>query len=163
MKILFKFSHMYYFLFIYWFLVQNFLKNFASSDAVAFVARVGLLFQMVTTFPLLAYITRLQFVRSLLEKNELCKTAQNTYFHEVLSLNDILSGGIGRLFWRLWSGPLSSPSASSWRSSSPTSEPFWGMLYIYSSARHLRQFKMENLYKIQKSFWKKWKNWKFFF
>ena len=55
----------------HWFLyLQNFLKNFANTDVLAFVARVGLLFQMSFTFPLLLYITRLQLVRVLLGRDE---------------------------------------------------------------------------------------------
>ncbi|CAH1773605.1 unnamed protein product [Owenia fusiformis] len=44
---------------------DNFLNNFLKSDTLSVVARVGLFFQMVTVFPLLIYIFRLQFMHSM--------------------------------------------------------------------------------------------------
>ncbi|GAV06121.1 hypothetical protein RvY_16152-2 [Ramazzottius varieornatus] len=49
---------------------DNILKNFASTDVLAFVARVGLLFQMSATFPLIVYIARLQLIKVLFGRNE---------------------------------------------------------------------------------------------
>nr|XP_054764312.1 sodium-coupled neutral amino acid transporter 9 homolog isoform X2 [Lytechinus pictus] len=44
---------------------DNFLKNFKQGDVFAFTARLFLLFQMVTLFPLLVYITRVQLMDQL--------------------------------------------------------------------------------------------------
>ncbi|XP_066298612.1 neutral amino acid transporter 9-like isoform X2 [Branchiostoma lanceolatum] len=44
---------------------DNLLNNFSNTDTLAFVARVFLLFQMWTVFPLLFYIFRLQFMHTL--------------------------------------------------------------------------------------------------
>eukprot|EP00057_Strongylocentrotus_purpuratus_P005308 XP_003730672.1 PREDICTED: sodium-coupled neutral amino acid transporter 9 isoform X1 [Strongylocentrotus purpuratus] len=44
---------------------DNFLKNFHQGDVLAFTARLFLLFQMVTLFPLLVYITRVQLMDQL--------------------------------------------------------------------------------------------------
>lgn len=41
---------------------QNFLDNFPSSDVMVFVARTFLLFQMVTVYPLLGYLVRVQLM-----------------------------------------------------------------------------------------------------
>ncbi|XP_053304023.1 sodium-coupled neutral amino acid transporter 9 [Spea bombifrons] len=41
---------------------QNFLDNFPSSDILAFIARIFLLFQMMTVYPLLGYLVRVQFL-----------------------------------------------------------------------------------------------------
>ncbi|OCT98715.1 sodium-coupled neutral amino acid transporter 9-like [Xenopus laevis] len=41
---------------------QNFLDNFPSSDISAFVARIFLLFQMMTVYPLLGYLVRVQLL-----------------------------------------------------------------------------------------------------
>ncbi|CAK6444087.1 unnamed protein product [Pipistrellus nathusii] len=41
---------------------QNFLDNFPSSDVLSFVARIFLLFQMVTVYPLLGYLARVQLL-----------------------------------------------------------------------------------------------------
>uniref|UniRef100_A0A3Q2NQM5 Neutral amino acid transporter 9 n=1 Tax=Fundulus heteroclitus TaxID=8078 RepID=A0A3Q2NQM5_FUNHE len=43
----------------------NFLDNFSSSDVMVFVARVCLLFQMVTVYPLLGYLVRVQIMGQL--------------------------------------------------------------------------------------------------
>ncbi|XP_077863238.1 neutral amino acid transporter 9-like [Saccoglossus kowalevskii] len=43
----------------------NLLDNFPSNDVMAFVARICLLIQMITVFPLLIYIFRLQFMHTL--------------------------------------------------------------------------------------------------
>ncbi|XP_055329072.1 neutral amino acid transporter 9-like isoform X2 [Paramacrobiotus metropolitanus] len=39
---------------------DNFLKNFPNNDALSFVARILLFFQMITMFPLLAFVFRAQ-------------------------------------------------------------------------------------------------------
>ena len=41
---------------------QNFLDNFPSSDVLSFVARIFLLFQMMTVYPLLGYLARVQLL-----------------------------------------------------------------------------------------------------
>ncbi|XP_036134962.1 sodium-coupled neutral amino acid transporter 9 isoform X2 [Molossus molossus] len=41
---------------------QNFLDNFPNSDILSFVARIFLLFQMVTVYPLLGYLARVQLL-----------------------------------------------------------------------------------------------------
>lgn len=43
----------------------NFLDNFSSSDVMVFVARVCLLFQMITVYPLLGYLVRVQIMGQL--------------------------------------------------------------------------------------------------
>ncbi|XP_047229018.1 sodium-coupled neutral amino acid transporter 9 [Girardinichthys multiradiatus] len=43
----------------------NFLDNFSSSDVLVFVARVCLLFQMITVYPLLGYLVRVQIMGQL--------------------------------------------------------------------------------------------------
>ena len=45
-----------------YFFMQNLLNNFRSTDIFAFVARIFLFFQIVTVFPLLMYIMRVQFM-----------------------------------------------------------------------------------------------------
>lgn len=44
------------------FALQNFLDNFPSSDIMVFVARSFLLFQMITVYPLLGYLVRVQLM-----------------------------------------------------------------------------------------------------
>lgn len=44
---------------------QNFLDNFPSSDIMVFVARTFLLFQMITVYPLLGYLVRVQMMGQL--------------------------------------------------------------------------------------------------
>ncbi|KAM9138920.1 neutral amino acid transporter 9 isoform 1-T2 [Pangshura tecta] len=41
---------------------QNFLDNFPSNDIMSFVARLFLLFQMITVYPLLGYLARVQLL-----------------------------------------------------------------------------------------------------
>ncbi|XP_066233748.1 neutral amino acid transporter 9 [Saccopteryx leptura] len=41
---------------------QNFLDNFPSSDILSFIARIFLLFQMMTVYPLLGYLARVQLL-----------------------------------------------------------------------------------------------------
>ncbi|CAF91818.1 unnamed protein product, partial [Tetraodon nigroviridis] len=41
---------------------QNFLDNFPSSDTMVFVARAFLLFQMISVYPLLGYMVRVQLM-----------------------------------------------------------------------------------------------------
>lgn len=43
-------------------IVDNFLSNFRSSDVFAAVTRVFLLFQMITLYPLIVYLLRVQFM-----------------------------------------------------------------------------------------------------
>ncbi|RLW05180.1 hypothetical protein DV515_00005390 [Chloebia gouldiae] len=43
--------------------VGNFLDNFPSDDIMSFVARIFLLFQMMTVYPLLGYLARVQLLR----------------------------------------------------------------------------------------------------
>lgn len=43
-------------------LLQNFLDNFPTSDVMVFVARTLLLFQMITVYPLLGYLVRVQMM-----------------------------------------------------------------------------------------------------
>ena len=43
---------------------QNFLNNLKDTNVMAFVARIGLFFQMLCVFPLLVFILRLQFMNS---------------------------------------------------------------------------------------------------
>lgn len=43
-------------------LLQNFLDNFPSGDVMVFVARTFLLFQMITVYPLLGYLVRVQIM-----------------------------------------------------------------------------------------------------
>lgn len=47
------------------FVFQNFLDNFPSNDVLVFVARVCLLFQMVTVYPMLGYLVRVQVMGQL--------------------------------------------------------------------------------------------------
>ncbi|CAL1568219.1 unnamed protein product [Knipowitschia caucasica] len=63
----------------------NFLDNFPSSDVLVFVARTFLLFQMVTVYPLLGYLVRVQVMSQFFG---------NTYpsFFHVLLLNMIIVG-----------------------------------------------------------------------
>ncbi|KAH3693263.1 hypothetical protein DPMN_192667 [Dreissena polymorpha] len=44
---------------------DNFLNNLKDTNVMAFVARIGLFFQMVCVFPLLMYIFRIQFMNTL--------------------------------------------------------------------------------------------------
>ncbi|XP_003470307.1 neutral amino acid transporter 9 isoform X1 [Cavia porcellus] len=41
---------------------QNFLDNFPSNDILSFIARIFLLFQMMTVYPLLGYLARVQLL-----------------------------------------------------------------------------------------------------
>ncbi|XP_008100989.1 neutral amino acid transporter 9 isoform X2 [Anolis carolinensis] len=41
---------------------QNFLDNFPSNDIMSFLARIFLLFQMITVYPLLGYLARVQLL-----------------------------------------------------------------------------------------------------
>lgn len=41
---------------------QNFLDNFPSNDILCFIARIFLLFQMMTVYPLLGYLVRVQLL-----------------------------------------------------------------------------------------------------
>eukprot|EP00918_Siedleckia_nematoides_P045971 GHVU01100803.1.p1 GENE.GHVU01100803.1~~GHVU01100803.1.p1 ORF type:complete len:581 (+),score=22.61 GHVU01100803.1:81-1823(+) len=62
---------------------DNFLNNFRSSDVAAFTARIFLFFQMITVFPLLMYLFRIQFMHVVFN---------NIYpgFLHVIGLNTVL-------------------------------------------------------------------------
>uniref|UniRef100_A0A8C0F176 Neutral amino acid transporter 9 n=1 Tax=Bubo bubo TaxID=30461 RepID=A0A8C0F176_BUBBB len=64
---------------------QNFLDNFPSDDIMSFVARIFLLFQMMTVYPLLGYLARVQLLR------QFFGNAYPSIFH-VLSLNVAVVG-----------------------------------------------------------------------
>lgn len=49
--------------------LQNFLDNFPSSDVMVFVARTFLLFQMITVYPLLGYLVRVQIMGQIFGKH----------------------------------------------------------------------------------------------
>lgn len=69
--------------FIYFCFFQNLLNNFSRSDTLTVIARVFLLFQMMTVFPLLAYILRTQILYAFF--NSIYPS-----FNHVFSLNVIL-------------------------------------------------------------------------
>ncbi|GFS25633.1 sodium-coupled neutral amino acid transporter 9, partial [Elysia marginata] len=62
---------------------DNFLNNVASDDAMAFVARIGLFFQMSCVFPLLTFIIRAQFLQFIFH------SVWPSAFH-VLTLNSVI-------------------------------------------------------------------------
>ncbi|XP_054253663.1 neutral amino acid transporter 9 isoform X2 [Indicator indicator] len=64
---------------------QNFLDNFPSDDIMSFVARIFLLFQMMTVYPLLGYLARVQLLR------QFFGNAYPSIFH-VLILNIAIVG-----------------------------------------------------------------------
>ncbi|XP_075582522.1 neutral amino acid transporter 9 isoform X2 [Pelecanus crispus] len=64
---------------------QNFLDNFPSDDIMSFVARIFLLFQMMTVYPLLGYLARVQLLR------QFFGNAYPSIFH-VLILNVAIVG-----------------------------------------------------------------------
>uniref|UniRef100_A0A493TLQ8 Neutral amino acid transporter 9 n=1 Tax=Anas platyrhynchos platyrhynchos TaxID=8840 RepID=A0A493TLQ8_ANAPP len=64
---------------------QNFLDNFPSNDIMSFIARIFLLFQMMTVYPLLGYLARVQLLR------QLFGNAYPSVFH-VLILNIAIVG-----------------------------------------------------------------------
>ncbi|XP_034566321.1 sodium-coupled neutral amino acid transporter 9 [Notolabrus celidotus] len=61
----------------------NFLDNFSSSDVMVFVARGFLLFQMITVYPLLGYLVRVQVMGQIFGNH------YPSFFH-VLSLNILI-------------------------------------------------------------------------
>uniref|UniRef100_A0A671TPK1 Neutral amino acid transporter 9 n=1 Tax=Sparus aurata TaxID=8175 RepID=A0A671TPK1_SPAAU len=63
----------------------NFLDNFPSSDVMVFVARTFLLFQMITVYPLLGYLVRVQMM------GQIFGSHYPSFFH-VLSLNILIVG-----------------------------------------------------------------------
>ncbi|KAM8827858.1 neutral amino acid transporter 9 isoform 1-T2 [Spinachia spinachia] len=63
----------------------NFLDNFPSSDVMVFVARTFLLFQMVTVYPLLGYLVRVQVMGQIFGNH------YPSFFH-ILALNIIIVG-----------------------------------------------------------------------
>uniref|UniRef100_A0A3B4AEU2 Neutral amino acid transporter 9 n=1 Tax=Periophthalmus magnuspinnatus TaxID=409849 RepID=A0A3B4AEU2_9GOBI len=63
----------------------NFLDNFPSSDVMVFVARAFLLFQMITVYPLLGYLVRVQVMSQFFGNN------YPSFFH-VLLLNVFIVG-----------------------------------------------------------------------
>ncbi|XP_024119040.1 sodium-coupled neutral amino acid transporter 9 [Oryzias melastigma] len=72
----------------------NFLDNFPSNDVLVFVARVCLLFQMVTVYPMLGYLVRVQVMGQLFGNH------YPSFFH-VLFLN-ILIVGVGVLMAKFY-------------------------------------------------------------
>ncbi|XP_022373861.1 sodium-coupled neutral amino acid transporter 9 isoform X2 [Enhydra lutris kenyoni] len=64
---------------------QNFLDNFPSSDILSFIARIFLLFQMMTIYPLLGYLARVQLL------GHVFGDVYPSIFH-VLTLNLIIVG-----------------------------------------------------------------------
>ncbi|XP_063818301.1 neutral amino acid transporter 9 isoform X1 [Pseudophryne corroboree] len=73
---------------------QNFLDNFPSNDILSFVARIFLLFQMMTVYPLLGYLVRVQLLGHIFGNN------YPSFFH-VLGLN-IAVVGFGVLMARFY-------------------------------------------------------------
>ncbi|XP_034457609.1 sodium-coupled neutral amino acid transporter 9 [Hippoglossus hippoglossus] len=63
----------------------NFLDNYPSSDVMVFVARSFLLFQMITVYPLLGYLVRVQMMGQIFGNH------YPSFFH-VLSLNILIVG-----------------------------------------------------------------------
>uniref|UniRef100_A0A8C4IF98 Neutral amino acid transporter 9 n=1 Tax=Dicentrarchus labrax TaxID=13489 RepID=A0A8C4IF98_DICLA len=63
----------------------NFLDNFPSSDVMVFVARTFLLFQMITVYPLLGYLVRVQMMGQIFGNH------YPSFFH-VLALNILIVG-----------------------------------------------------------------------
>ncbi|XP_059213581.1 neutral amino acid transporter 9 [Centropristis striata] len=63
----------------------NFLDNFPSSDVMVFVARTFLLFQMITVYPLLGYLVRVQMMGQIFGNH------YPSFFH-VLVLNIVIVG-----------------------------------------------------------------------
>ncbi|XP_075885357.1 neutral amino acid transporter 9 [Nelusetta ayraudi] len=63
----------------------NFLDNFPTSDVMVFVARTFLLFQMVTVYPLLGYLVRVQLM------GQIFGNYYPSFFH-VLTLNVLIVG-----------------------------------------------------------------------
>ncbi|KAK5900467.1 hypothetical protein CgunFtcFv8_025425 [Champsocephalus gunnari] len=63
----------------------NFLDNFPTSDVMVFVARGFLLFQMITVYPLLGYLVRVQVMGQIFGNH------YPSFFH-VLALNIIIVG-----------------------------------------------------------------------
>ncbi|XP_063151731.1 neutral amino acid transporter 9 isoform X1 [Candoia aspera] len=64
---------------------QNFLDNFPSNDIMSFLARIFLLFQMMTVYPLLGYLARVQFL------GHVFGNVYPSFFH-VLVLNIVIVG-----------------------------------------------------------------------
>lgn len=63
----------------------NFLDNFPTSDVMVFVARAFLLFQMITVYPLLGYLVRVQVMGQIFGNH------YPSFFH-VLALNILIVG-----------------------------------------------------------------------
>ncbi|XP_051906057.1 sodium-coupled neutral amino acid transporter 9 [Hippocampus zosterae] len=63
----------------------NFLDNFSSGDVMVFVARSFLLFQMITVYPLLGYLVRVQMMGQMFGNH------YPSFFH-VLTLNILIVG-----------------------------------------------------------------------
>nr|XP_057920579.1 neutral amino acid transporter 9 isoform X1 [Doryrhamphus excisus] len=63
----------------------NFLDNFPSDDVMVFVARTFLLFQMITVYPLLGYLVRVQMMGQIFGNH------YPSFFH-VLALNSMIVG-----------------------------------------------------------------------
>ncbi|XP_070791983.1 neutral amino acid transporter 9 [Pituophis catenifer annectens] len=67
---------------------QNFLDNFPSNDMMSFLARIFLLFQMVTVYPLLGYLARVQFL------GHVFGNVYPSFFHVLLSNIIIVGTGV---------------------------------------------------------------------
>lgn len=67
---------------------QNFLDNFPSSDIMSFVARIFLLFQMMTVYPLLGYLIRVQLLGQIFGK------VYPSFFHVLLLNIAVVGGGV---------------------------------------------------------------------
>ncbi|XP_072228802.1 neutral amino acid transporter 9 [Leuresthes tenuis] len=63
----------------------NFLDNFPSSDVMVFVARTFLLFQMITVYPLLGYLVRVQIMGQIFGKHY-------PSFCHIITLNILIVG-----------------------------------------------------------------------
>uniref|UniRef100_A0A3P8WVA6 Neutral amino acid transporter 9 n=1 Tax=Cynoglossus semilaevis TaxID=244447 RepID=A0A3P8WVA6_CYNSE len=63
----------------------NFLDNYPSNDVMVFVARTFLLFQMITVYPLLGYLVRVQIMGQVFGNN------YPSFFH-ILALNIVIVG-----------------------------------------------------------------------
>ncbi|KAL7989032.1 hypothetical protein Chor_007951, partial [Crotalus horridus] len=67
---------------------QNFLDNFPSNDIMSFLARIFLLFQMVTVYPLLGYLARVQFL------GHVFGNVYPSFFHVLVSNIIIVGTGV---------------------------------------------------------------------
>ncbi|TWW66834.1 Sodium-coupled neutral amino acid transporter 9 [Takifugu flavidus] len=70
------------------FALQNFLDNFPSSDIMVFVARSFLLFQMITVYPLLGYLVRVQLM------GQIFGSHYPSFFHVLLLNLTVVGAGV---------------------------------------------------------------------